>query len=229
MKIRQIIKVNIFDKWLETEIKREKKLVHEEQKKTNYKIQKEKEFKDGLSYFLNSILFTPRNEIYSSTSYDDCLRQFIYDVLLKESISIGKQEFEKAVTRLMDATYSYSLEFFFDKGNDEYNGKVYCLISNAENNFTVCAYHVGNGLYIKNMIYLLHEKYKNVTTSRTIFWFAYKYFCGLIIDHVLSAIQNIDWAPDDLGMTYFFDWNSTTPTNINVREFMKGKEPIFEE
>lgn len=220
MKIRQIVKSNFIDRYVLNLIKQ----------KTSYRDQKEQEFKEGLKYFLNNVLFTPRTTTYPTSHYDDCLKQFIYDVLLKESASIGKEKFITLVTALMDTTYSYSLEFVYDKkNNDDYNGEVYCIIRNADSNFIVCIYHIGDGLYLKNLIYLLHEKYKDTAEGRTLYWFAYKYFCGLIIDHALSAIQLLDWAPDNLNMPYFFDKNSATPTSVNIIEFIKGKEFIFVE
>lgn len=218
MKTRQIIKINFIDCFIRKEMRKQQK---------SYKERKEQDFKEKLKHFLNSILFTPRYINYPSASYDDCLKQFIYDVLIKESISTGIQEFEAMVTDLMNITYNYSLKFLYAKEcDDDYNGKVYCIIKDIESDFIICAYHIGDGLYLKNMIYLLHEKYKNATT-RTLFWFAYKYFCGLIIDHALNSIKCVDWSPDNSDTAYFFSCNSATPININ--EFIKNKELIFDE
>lgn len=130
MKIRQIVKSNFIDRYALNLIKQ----------KTNYKDQKEQEFKEGLKYFLNNVLFIPRTVVYPTSYYDDCLKQFIYDVLLKESVSIGKEKFITLVAALMDTTYSYSLEFVYDKrNNDDYNGEVYCIIKKCRQQFR-CMY-----------------------------------------------------------------------------------------
>ena len=225
MKQRAIIQPkNFMDKFVSKFMKE-----HVKVSTLTYKQLKEKEFRDNLQSLIQKIAMEQQAEVNIpyGNNLDSCFKEFL-EMLFKEYPNKDQNEVSKSFREALQFYFKYNAQFVYETNiNNKYDGKLYCIIryNNTKEIFGI--YYIGDGLAMKNFIYLIRNKRITYDDRNSTFNFYMAYIIGSIAKHLYEIIVSETRLPC-FRMAYHLEDNTTETTIINFFKWMDNKEVLFE-